>query len=130
VVAFDTNVLVRVLVGDDPAQTKKAEHAFIRHTRGDGVFVSLLVLAEIAWVLADGYQWGRTIIYDRLMRLVRTRGIMVEDLNLVADALDGYRNGKADLADYLILEKAQDAGAVALLTFDRMLAREGHVNLL
>lgn len=129
-VAFDTNVIVRVLVGDDPAQTTKAEHAFLRHTRGDGVFVSLLVLAEIAWVLASGYRWDRATIHDRLVRLVRTRGITVEDLSLVTDALDGYRNGKADLADYLILERAMDAGAAVLLTFDKTLAREAKVNLL
>jgi predicted nucleic-acid-binding protein len=51
VVTFDTNVLVRVLIGDDPAQTKLAERSLKAHAFGDGIFVPLLVLAEIAWVL-------------------------------------------------------------------------------
>ena len=74
-IAFDTNVLVRVLVGDDPAQTKKAERAFAEHAKGDGVFVSLVVLAEIGWVLSVAYQWDRATIHDRLSRLVRTRAV-------------------------------------------------------
>mgnify|MGYP001587490365 CR=1 FL=1 len=53
-VAFDTHVLVRVLVGDDPAQTRLAERAWVRHARHGGVYISLVVLAEIAWVNDDG----------------------------------------------------------------------------
>jgi predicted nucleic-acid-binding protein len=129
VVAFDTNVLVRVLVGDDPAQTKKAERAFAEHATSDGIFVSLVVLAEIAWVLAAAYQWDRATVHDRLSRLLRTRGVVLEDLELVEAALESYHLGKAELADYLILAKARGAGA-KLLTFDKRLARETGVTLL
>ncbi|MBI5477879.1 MAG: type II toxin-antitoxin system VapC family toxin [Deltaproteobacteria bacterium] len=128
-VAFDTNVLVRLLVGDDPAQTRKAERAFLKHTNGAGVFVSLVVLAEVAWVLRAAYQWDRATIHQRLSRLVRTRGVGVEDLALVETALASLRAGPADLADYLIVGKARDVGA-DLLTFDRRLAREDGVTLL
>jgi predicted nucleic-acid-binding protein len=123
VVAFDTNVIVRVLVGDDPVQTKKAEKAFIAHVNGGGVFVSLVVLAETSWVLAAAYEWDRATIHGRVRRLVRTRNVVIEELELVERALDEYAAGKAELADYLILGKARSA-ADRLLTFDRKLARE------
>ncbi len=128
-IAVDTNVLVRVLVGDDPAQTKRAERAFVEHTKGGGVFVSLVVLAEVAWVLRAAYEWDRATIHERLARLVRTRGVLFEDLELVEAALAGYRAGKADLADYLIVGKAHSVGA-ELLTFDKRLAREEGVTML
>lgn len=128
-VAFDTNVLVRVLVGDDPIQTKKAERAFAEHATNDGIFVSLIVLTEIAWVLSSAYQWDRATIHDRLSRLVRTRGVAFEDLDLVEAALETYHGGKAELADYLILAKARGEGA-PLLSFDKRLAREADVTLL
>ena len=128
-VAFDTNVLVRVLVGDDPAQTRKAERAFVKHAAGEGVFISLVVLAEVAWVLKAAYQWDRATIHERLSRLVRTRGVGVEDLELVEAALAAYLVGQAEVADYLIVGKAHDVGA-ELLTFDRRLAREDGVTLL
>lgn len=127
--AFDTNVLVRVLTGDDPAQTRKAERAFVEHARGDGVFVGLVVIAELAWVLSAAYEWDRATIHERLSRLVRTRGVVIEELALVEAALDGYQTGKAQLADYLILERAR-RGEGPLLTFDRKLDREQDVVLL
>ncbi len=128
--AFDTNVIVRVLVGDDPAQTRKAERAFVSHSAGAGVFVSLIVLAEVSWVLAAAYGWDRATIHARLSRLARTKGVFVEELELVQQALDEYRVGKAGLSDYLILGKARSASGGELLTFDRKLARENGVKLL
>ncbi len=121
-VALDTNVVVRILVGDDPVQTKKAERAFVEHAAGDGIFISLVVLAEVAWVLRAAYEWERPIIHGRLDRFVRTRGVSFEDLELVQAALEEYASGKAELADCLIVGKARSAGAT-LLTFDRRLAR-------
>ena len=128
-VAFDTNVVVRVLVGDDPVQTKKAERTFVIHTNGEGVFVSLVVLAELGWVLAGAYGWDRKTIHGRVLRLLRTRGVAVEELELAEQALSEYAVGKADLADYLILGKARGAGG-DLLTFDKKLARESAARLL
>lgn len=128
-VAFDTNVVVRVLVGDDPAQTKRAESAFVKHANAGGVFVSLVSLAEIGWVLAGAYGWDRAIIHGRIQRLVRTRNVFVEDVDLVDEALEEYREGRAELADYLILGKARER-ADELLTFNRKLAKEQGASLL
>jgi predicted nucleic-acid-binding protein len=129
VVALDTNVVVRLLVGDDPVQTRKAEKVFLEHVNGAGVFVSLVVLAEVGWVLSAAYEWDRATIHARVQRLVRTRNVRVEELELVESALDEYENGKAQLADYLILGTAR-AVTDALLTFDKKLARSPGVTLL
>jgi predicted nucleic-acid-binding protein len=130
VAAFDTNVIVRVLVGDEPAQTRKAERAFSSHAAAEGVFVSLVVLAEISWVLRGAYVWDRATIHAQLSRLIRTKGVVVEELEMVHAALDEYASGKSELADYLILGKARNSPGRALLTFDRKLAREADVTLL
>ena len=128
--AFDTNVIVRILVGDDPVQTPKAEKAFLTHAAANGVYVSLVVLAEIGWVLATAYGWDRATIHTRVEQLVRTHGVEVEDLELVEDALHAYARGRADLSDYLVLGRARADGGGRLLTFDRKLAREPGVSLL
>jgi predicted nucleic-acid-binding protein len=129
VVALDTNVVVRLLVGDDPAQTRKAEKVFLEHVNGDGVFLSLIVLAEVGWVLAAAYSWDRATIHSRVQRLVRTRNVRVEELELVESALDEYESGRAELADCLIVGVAR-AASEALLTFDRKLGRSPGVTLL
>lgn len=121
-IAFDTNVVVRLLVGDDPAQTRRAERAFVEHVNGAGVFISLVVLAEVGWVLSAAYAWDRVTLHARVQRLVRTRNVLVEELELVEAALDAYATGKAQLADYLILGVAR-AASDGLLTFDKKLAR-------
>jgi len=129
VVRVDTNVVVRLLVGDDPAQTRKAERAFLAHARNDGVYVSLVVLAEVGWVLSSAYEWDRATLHARISQLIRTRGIVVEELELVQRALDDFHQGKADFSDYLILGKARESGG-PLLTFDRKLSRETDARLL
>ena len=128
--AFDTNVIVRVLVGDDPAQTRKAERAFASHAAGEGVFVSLVVVAEVFWVLSAAYEWDRATIHAQISRLCRTQGVVLEELELVQAALDEYSGGKAELADCLILGKARSSAGGALITFDKKLARHSNVSLL
>jgi predicted nucleic-acid-binding protein len=124
VVAFDTHVLVRVLLGDDPEQTPRAERAFQEHCDGAGVYVSVLVLAEIAWVLSTGYDLDRPTAHERLSSLVRTRGVFVEQVEMVLEALGAFGAGGAELAEQFILRGARLAGAAPLLSFDRKLLTE------
>ncbi len=129
-ISLDTNVIVRLLVGDDPEQTAVAEAAFLEHATGDGVFVAQIALVETAWVLRSGYRLDREVIHERLERLVRTRGVFVEDIDLVLSALEEYRSGTADFSDYLLVARAAGEGASPLLTFDRKLAAHEHATLL
>jgi len=114
---LDTNVIVRLLVGDDPQQTPNAERAFLAAIANGGVYLPDVVLAEVAWVLR-GYDLGRETRHALLERLVRTRGVVVDDIDAVIDALENFRQG-GDLADQLILSRAAAAGALPVLTFDQ-----------
>ena len=121
---LDTNVIVRLLVGDDPQQTPIAEQAFLEAIAGGGVYLPDVVLAEVAWVLR-GYDLDRQTRHGLLDRLVRTRGVVVEDIDAVIEALEHVRQG-GDLADQLILARAASAGALPVLSFDqRFAASEG-----
>ena len=78
---IDTNVIVRLLVGDAPQQTPIAERAFLAAVFLEGVYLPDVVLAAGAWVLRGGE------------RLVRTRGGVVDDIDVVIDALERFRQG-------------------------------------
>lgn len=125
---LDTNVVVRLLIGDDPQQTPIAEQAFLAAIPSGGVYLPDVVLAEVAWVLR-GYDHERTTRYQLLERLVRTRGVVVDDIDAVIDALEQFRLG-GDLADQLILARAASTGALPVLSFDRRFAASEGVELL
>lgn len=127
-IAFDTQLLARVLLGDDPAQTAVAERYFLEWTRGDGVLVGHVVLAELAWVM-EGYGLTSEQVRERITSLIRTRGVFVAELEAVLEALRRNATGSANLSDYLILTGARASGAATLLTFDKKLAREPDVEL-
>lgn len=125
---LDTNVVVRLLVGDDPQQTPIAEQAFLSAIDNGGVYLPDVVLAEVAWVLR-GYALDREIRFQLLERLVRTRGIVVDDIDAVITALEQFRQG-GDLADQLILARATSAGALPVLSFNKVFSQCKRVELL
>jgi len=125
---LDTNVVVRLLIGDDPQQTPIAEQAFLDAIASGGIYLPDVVLAEVAWVLR-GYNLERTSRYQLLERLVRTRGVVVDDIDAVINALEQFSQG-GDLADQLILARATNIGALPVLSFDRRFAASQGVELL
>jgi predicted nucleic-acid-binding protein len=125
---LDTNVVVRLLIGDDPLQTPIAERAFLDAIASGGIYLPDVVLAEVAWVLR-GYELERQSRYELLERLVRTRGVVVDDIDAVIDALEQFHQG-GDLADQLILARAARIGALPVLSFDQRFCRCEGVELL
>jgi predicted nucleic-acid-binding protein len=115
--AVDTNVLVRLLVRDDPSQARAAE----RFVAG-GAWVSHLVLAETCWVLASVYDVPRVKLGNALELLLDHEHLVLEDPAVVAAALARFRaTPKVGFSDCLILEVARKAGHTPLGTFDRAL---------
>jgi predicted nucleic-acid-binding protein len=123
-IAIDTNVLVRYIVQDDPAQAAAATRFFEDElTVETPGFVPSLVLAELVWVLAHGYRYSRAQIADVVEHTLAVGVLTHERPDASLRALSGYRSLGVDFADALILEIAAEAGAAALVTFDRRLAK-------
>jgi predicted nucleic-acid-binding protein len=124
-ISLDTNVLVRLLVADDPAQTRRAV-ALLERLDADSqkAHVSEIVLCELVWVLARGYGHDRRRIAAALSLLIAARQLTFDAPDNVLRALRAYRAGKGDFADYLIREHARAAGCDALMTFDKKLHKE------
>ena len=127
---FDTNVIVRLLVEDDPQQSAIALHKWQVALERGGVFLPKLVLTEAIWVLRVSYRFDRQAITGAVRALLHTDGLNIENKSLVLAALDAYAKGSADFSDYLILESARAAGALPVHTFDRRFARHAEVLLI
>ncbi len=113
----DTNVIVRYLTGDDPAQADKARAVIGRKP----VFVSKTVLLEAEWVLRGVYDLPPEQVIPALRAFAGLPGVSVENAGLVARAMDWAEAGM-DFADALHLASA--AGCESFLTFDKRFARK------
>jgi len=125
VIALDTNVLVRFLVEDDPAQGRRAKALLQKAIDADEpCFVSDVVVCEVVWVLGTSYRVGRTEIGAILGQLLRARHLAFPSSERLARALAAYEAGRGDFADYLIREWAREGGCEAVMTFDGDLLKE------
>lgn len=125
--SFDTNVVVRLLVEDDPAQCERAGRAFRQAITEGGAFLSATVLVEVAWVLRTAYKMDRAAIAAALRNLVDTVGVTIEHDVVVRRAIAAFEAGEADFSDYFILETSREANALPVLTFDERFARAAGV---
>lgn len=124
-IALDTNILVRIVLHDDPIQARAAERLFVKARQEQtSLFVADVVLCELVWVLTRRADLSRTQIADALDQLLRTELIVVSDPGVADRALRAYRAGKGDFADYLIRERARALEADDVVTFDRALKGE------
>jgi predicted nucleic-acid-binding protein len=117
-IAVDTNVVVRLLTGDDAAQTARARTIFDRET----VMLAKTVILESEWVLRRLYRFGADRIADAFVALIALPNLVCEDADAVVSAIQWMRNG-LDFADALHLASARPAGRFA--TFDHKLAKRG-----
>ena len=96
--AVDTKVLVRLLVGDDPAQ-----HSVVVVLFSSGaIWISKTVLLETAWVLRSAYAQDDSQIRDGFVALPGLENVVVEDSSFVTQALSLVGQGMA-FADALHL---------------------------
>lgn len=123
-IGIDANVLLRVILADDPRQTPAAR-AFLRdHCSSERPgLVSNVVLAEVSWTLARGYECSRKQIADAIEQILETAQLQVESSANVIAALNAFRTGSADFSDCLIDQVNRSAGCQYTVTFDRKAAR-------
>ena len=123
-IGLDTNILVRLLVADDPDQTARAQRfVAARRTRETPGFINCIVLAELIWVLARVYDYSRATIAGVVENLLSGDDRVVEHHDEVRAALEDYRSRRADFIDALILRINGARGCEAMATFDDRAAR-------
>jgi predicted nucleic-acid-binding protein len=118
--ALDTNVLVRFVTNDDAGQAAIVERLFAKCQRSrERLFISTPVMCELVWVLKNGLRQTRIDIVKIINGLMDDDLFQIEHETLVFRALERYRGGKADFADYLIGQLASHSGCRDTVTFDR-----------
>jgi len=112
-ISIDTNILVRLLTGDDPKQAATAKHLFEK----EHIYITRTVVLETEWVLRFAYKFNVNVIADAFIKLLGQQKVTVEDTHHVAKAVNMLNNGM-DFADALHLTCSQRH---PFATFDRKL---------
>jgi predicted nucleic acid-binding protein len=123
VIAADTSVVVRYLVGSPPAQASRAARLI---EDAEQVALPVVVLVEAAHVLRTQYGLGRSDVVDALLALITRENIEVVGL-ATRDAIEALVAARAmperPIPDAFILHAARAARALPVYTFDRGMSR-------
>ena len=133
-IGLDTNVLVRYLAQDDARQAALATRLIEENlTASEQGFISLVVLAELCWVLGSLYSATMDELVATLEDLLNTPRFFIEKREVVQAAIARLKTAsrrKEGLADALITEIAAHAGCTATMTFDKGAVRAAGMTLL
>lgn len=129
-IGLDTNVLIRYIALDDPIQTPKAERVIDSLTAQNQGFISVVVLAEICRVLRRSYRYKKLDIIMVIQALLSSRELLLDQTELITDALRRFTTDDADFDDFLIERSGHAAGCAYTLTFDRRAANAAGMRLL
>ena len=116
-ISVDTNVIVRLLTGDDQPQLKKAKSLFEK----ESIFITTTVILETEWVLRYAYHFKPFQIADAFQALFGLLNVQLEEPHIVADAIEWHKKD-LDFADALHIAKSQASRSFA--TFDKKLIKK------
>ncbi|CAN5449538.1 type II toxin-antitoxin system VapC family toxin [soil metagenome] len=110
----DTNLLVRVVVLDDAAQTEQARAEL---SMAEAVVLTLPALCEFCWVLKSRYRFSSDQLGQAILALMSA-----ENARYDADAVEAglaMINAGGDFADAVIANQGRRQGSQAFVSFDR-----------
>lgn len=129
-IGLDTNIVVRYLTHDDAAQTAAAVKVIDSLSQDSPGFLSLIVIAELVCVLEVSYRFKKNEIESVLDTLLRSKELVLERADVVAQALRKFTASRADFVDCLIERCGHAAQCQYTVTFDQKAASTAGMKLL
>src|SRR5208282_5135660 len=124
-IGLDTNILVRFLTHDDPAQTPAAIKLMRSLSPSSPGFVSLVAISELTWVLMSLYKVDKGEVELVLEDLLRSDALIVERSEVVWQALRKFKTCNAGFSDCLLERCGHAAECLYTYTFDKRAVTAG-----
>ncbi|MBI3334934.1 MAG: PIN domain-containing protein [Candidatus Portnoybacteria bacterium] len=116
---IDTNIFLRFLVKEDERSYKASANLLKAIAEGDVLgFTSVLVIAEIVWVLNSFYKFPRDKIANAVQSLLELPNLEVEQDPIIHGALDYFLQTKAGFIDCYNHAWMVEHGIDHVATFD------------
>jgi predicted nucleic-acid-binding protein len=122
-IGLDTNVIVRYITQDDPAQSAKANKLIESFSADEPGFVSAVSMVELVWVMQACYRASKGALVDMLETLLRTEELRIENADIMWQALRRFQTAQADFADCVIERCGHAAACKHTVTFDHDAAK-------
>lgn len=122
-IAVDTNILARLLVGDDEKQAAAAQRLIAQHDSDDPIFVAREVIIELVWLLTSRYKYPLSAVRMALDGLFMSANLIIEDEETIKTAVYLSERTGADIADAIIGAVADQQGCLKVMTFDKDAAK-------
>lgn len=127
---LDTNLVLRYLLQDDPAQSRLAnEIVNLRLSENNPGFLNLATVLELVCVLRSLLKQTPRRIADHVQGLLTADAFVVQNEQQVFEAAVALRRGTGEFEDALIGALNAWAGCSHTYTFDKKAARLPHFQL-
>lgn len=118
--ALDTDVIIRLLTGDDPRKQAEATALLERASQGDILLIAPdTMIADAVYVLASPRTYGlpRRQVAEMLKAVLALRGLHIMNEHLVREALDVYAASNVDFGDAMLAALASSRN-VPVVSYD------------
>ena len=130
-IGIDTNILLRLWLDDDPAQSRRIDSLLAQHGTAPGsLLVSDLVLAEAVWTLASARGQDKTAQLEAVRSLLDEAAFAFENRDAVSQAALLFERNTCGFSDCLIAAKHALLGCEFTATFDRRMRKLPGVKVL
>jgi predicted nucleic-acid-binding protein len=129
-IGLDTNILLRAIAQDNPAETIAAKNLLSGLTSERQGIINPIVLAELSWALRTRYGYERLEIIAIVDNMLQSQAYFFTDRQAVNEAISRCRDESMHFADALIGELNRQAGAMATMTFDKNASKSDAFTLL
>lgn len=123
-IGIDTNVLLRLLLDDDPPQAARIEAWLSTLPRTTGqIHINDVVLAEACWTLTSVYQQAKPALVLALRGLLDEPMFSFDDPTALEAAVSTFEQAPCGFVDCLIVARNLARGCHGTVTFDQRMAR-------
>jgi predicted nucleic-acid-binding protein len=130
-IGIDTNVLLRLWLDDDPAQSRRIDALLGAHGNEAGsLMVSDVVLAEAVWTLGSVYAQAKAEQLKAVRSLLAEAAFAFESRDAVTAALAAAEQASCGFSDCLIAAKHAALGCTFTATFDKRMRKLAGVRVI
>ena len=116
---LDTNIILRLLTGDDPAKQQASAALFEKIEKGElTVHAPVTVIADAVYVLSKVYKKSRQDIHAALTPLVSLKQFKVSNRRMLLRALTIFATHGIDFSDAILKAVMEHDRATALYSYD------------